>query len=314
MTITMQTFDHGAAPTDGAPLIANFGGGFDSTAFLIGLVQRGIRPDLILFADTGAERPETYDHVIRFSSWLVAQGFPAVTTVSRHGELAQYGPKSRASKTGSGYTDILGNCLQNETLPSEAFGRGGCSVKWKHEPMDAFLATHPLIVEARERGLVPVKMVGFNCGPADSKRKAPLEGEAAAKKPKHQGGFRFWYPLQSWGWDRERCVAEVKAAGFSACVKSSCFFCPNMTEAELLDLHTEHPALFRKAIAVEDGARKGRHGLRIEGMWRRTRKSDGRPGSWRVWAEDRGLIERDPTVREHVAQVQGARSSKRKAA
>jgi len=320
MTITYQAFDHGTAPADGATLIANFGGGFDSTAFLIECVRRGIRPDLILFADVGAEIPETYAHVAAFSAWLVEQGMPAVTVVSRHGTGRQYGPASllyrddeatgKRVRVAEGYTNIIGNMLSNETLPGEAFGRGGCSVKWKHEPMDAFLAAHPLIIADRAAGRVPVKMVGFNAGPADMKRKAPLEGEAACKKPAHVGGFAFWYPLQAWGIDRNEVEAIVRAAGFDGCRKSSCYFCPNMTEGELESLQDEHPDLLAKAIEIEDTARKGKHGLRIEGLWRRTRKSDGRPGSRRVWAEDRGFIERDPSVREHVAQVQAARRSK----
>jgi hypothetical protein len=40
--------------------VVAYGMGVDSTAMLIGLEQRGIRPDLILFADTGSEKPDTY--------------------------------------------------------------------------------------------------------------------------------------------------------------------------------------------------------------------------------------------------------------
>jgi len=42
-----------------APLIVNYGAGVDSTAMLIGLHDRGEVPDLIMFADTGSEKPET---------------------------------------------------------------------------------------------------------------------------------------------------------------------------------------------------------------------------------------------------------------
>jgi 3'-phosphoadenosine 5'-phosphosulfate sulfotransferase (PAPS reductase)/FAD synthetase len=46
------------------PHIVAFGGGVDSTAMVIGLVNRNQPIDLILFADTGAERPETYKHIL----------------------------------------------------------------------------------------------------------------------------------------------------------------------------------------------------------------------------------------------------------
>jgi len=41
------------------PLIAAYGGGVNSTAMLIGFVERNIKPDHIIFSDTGGERPET---------------------------------------------------------------------------------------------------------------------------------------------------------------------------------------------------------------------------------------------------------------
>ena len=44
----------------GAPFSVAYGMGVDSTAMLVGLAERGIRPDAILFADVGGEKPETY--------------------------------------------------------------------------------------------------------------------------------------------------------------------------------------------------------------------------------------------------------------
>ena len=39
--------------------VISYGGGVDSTAMLVGLYQRGVPVDLILFADTGGKLPET---------------------------------------------------------------------------------------------------------------------------------------------------------------------------------------------------------------------------------------------------------------
>lgn len=41
------------------PHIVAFGGGVDSTAMVVGLIQEKRPIDLILFADTGGERPAT---------------------------------------------------------------------------------------------------------------------------------------------------------------------------------------------------------------------------------------------------------------
>ena len=40
--------------------VVGYGGGTNSTAMLIGLWQRRIPVDLILFADPGGEQPHTY--------------------------------------------------------------------------------------------------------------------------------------------------------------------------------------------------------------------------------------------------------------
>ena len=48
------------SPKPDNPLVVAYGLGVDSTAMLVEFAHRGIRPDLILFADTGGEKPETY--------------------------------------------------------------------------------------------------------------------------------------------------------------------------------------------------------------------------------------------------------------
>ncbi len=65
------------------PLVVSFGGGTNSAAMLIEMARRKVRPDLIMFADTGGEKPHTYQHVLDFSEWLVGHGMPAITAVSR---------------------------------------------------------------------------------------------------------------------------------------------------------------------------------------------------------------------------------------
>ena len=47
------------------PHIVAFGGGVDSTAMIIGMIERQMPIDLIMFADTGGERPNTY-HTLKF--------------------------------------------------------------------------------------------------------------------------------------------------------------------------------------------------------------------------------------------------------
>lgn len=274
-----------------APLIVNLGLGVDSVAMLIGLWQRGERPDLIIFADTGAEKPETYAYLAILNAWLASVGFPLVTVVRR-----PVGP--------AGYRTLEENCLRNETLPSLAFNLKGCSLKWKAEAMDAWIlgirrgpnkrAPWPMMAEAIRAGLKATKCIGYDAGPKDSRR-----GKTAATEDKH---FCYRYPLREWGWDRARCIAEIARAGLPIPLKSACYFCPASQPWELYWLAGAHPVLFLRAIAMEDRARAGRHGLNeVKGLWGRdvaptAKRPDGKLGSWRAWAELKGIIRGDEIV------------------
>lgn len=114
-----------AGDVERPPLCICYGAGVDSTAMLVGLHQRGIRPDLISFADTGVEKPETYQYIPIIRQWLRDVGFPELVVV-------RYTPPK------ADYDSLYGNCISNETLPSLAFGRKSCSLKWKKAPQDAW--------------------------------------------------------------------------------------------------------------------------------------------------------------------------------
>ena len=101
--------------------VVAYGGGTNSTAMLIGMHQRGIPVDLIIFADTGGEQPHTYEYLPIMNGWLTAHGMPEITTVE--------------------YTDHNGErltleqeCLRSGTLPALAYGHKKCSLKHKIGP------------------------------------------------------------------------------------------------------------------------------------------------------------------------------------
>jgi 3'-phosphoadenosine 5'-phosphosulfate sulfotransferase (PAPS reductase)/FAD synthetase len=96
-------------PHPECPLVVAYGLGVDSTAMLIEFAHRGIRPDLILFADTGGEKPETYAYLPVIQDYLGRVGFPAVVT-------ARYVP------TRAEYHTLEQQCLKTGTLPSLAYG------------------------------------------------------------------------------------------------------------------------------------------------------------------------------------------------
>ena len=104
----------------GRLLAACFGSGVDSTAMLVALKLAGFCPDIITFADLRSEKPPTLDHLERMNQVLLEWGWPNITICRK------------ATLPGTGYSDLYGNCMANETLPSLAFGLKSCSIKWKH--------------------------------------------------------------------------------------------------------------------------------------------------------------------------------------
>lgn len=231
-------------------VVAAWGGGVNSTALLIEWLRLGEQVDLVLFADTGGEKPETYAFRDTFAVWLKGQTAAPFVTV----------------RANSKHDSLEAETLNHHGLPSKAFGYSKCSMRWKVEPQSVFLNNWPPAREAWASGEIITKLVGFD---ADESRRA-------MKKQDEPHKYRNRYPLIEWGWGRDECAAAIARAGLPVPLKSSCFFCPNMKEREVLDLRDRHPDLLQRALAMEANWRKS-PGSSIVGL--------GRNFSWR------GLLE-----------------------
>lgn len=205
----------------------SFGGGLNSVAMLVGLHERGMRPDLILFADTKSEFPETYDLVARASRWCVERGWPAIETVFKtfRGE----------------HEGLEAECLRKRMLPGLAYGTRSCSIKHKGQVMDARLKRW-----AKANGVkLPIrKAIGYDYG----------EGHRLQKVSPEPAIWTAWYPLGEWKWDREKCEQVARAAGFRCVQKSACFFCPASKKGEVIRLAETHPDLMERALRIEANA------------------------------------------------------------
>ena len=253
--------------------VLSFGGGTDSTAVLCGWVERNLQKtepiDLILFADTGGERPHTYDHVERMQKWLRNTSLPLITVVA---------------KAGNDRT-LEDDCLAKNMLPSIAYGRKGCSHKFKIEPQDKYVnGVRAARLTWRAGGRVE-KLIGYDFS---EKRRC-----LASKLEDDKYSYRF--PLVEWEWARAECVAAIERAGLPLPGKSACFFCPSSKKHEIDSLKKQYPVLFHRAIAMEDNARKSL----------KTVKGLGRSFSWR----DYSTTAADPTVEPCMVCVDGSASS-----
>ena len=61
--------------------IVSYGAGVNSTAMLVGMYEKGIHVDLILFADPGSEQPYSYEYLPIMDDWLARHGLPHIQTV-----------------------------------------------------------------------------------------------------------------------------------------------------------------------------------------------------------------------------------------
>ena len=242
-----------------APLVVSYGVGVDSTALLVEMHRRGIRPDLILFADAGGEKPETYAYIPIMDAWLKSVGFPAITIV-------RYRPK-RAT-----YETLEGKCLNNQTLPSLAFGKHSCSIVFKADPQDKYVAQWQPAIEAWKTGQRVRKAIGYDNGDQDCRRRAKADRAVARKAERGAADaarYEYIYPLQDWGIDRIECFRLIAWAGLPEPMKSACWFCPASKKSEIIWLRDTHPLLFHRAITMEINAREGKHGLdTVKGLGR----------------------------------------------
>jgi 3'-phosphoadenosine 5'-phosphosulfate sulfotransferase (PAPS reductase)/FAD synthetase len=220
------------------PLVVAYGMGVDSTAMLVGLQQRGEVPDLILFADTGDEKPETYAYLPTINAWLRSVGFPLVTVVKN-------------ARPVSGDKSLSDSCLRLGTLPALAYGMHQCSLVWKRDPQQAYIKTWQPAKDVWAVGGKVTTCIGYDAGLRDSCRQYKAEG-------KESPGYANRFPLIEWGWDRDECKRQIAAAGLPVPIKSACFHCPASKHDEIIFLKTTHPALYAKALALEAGAEKRR--------------------------------------------------------
>ncbi len=255
-------------PLPSDPLVVSYGLGVDSTAMLVGLAalfregREEFRPEIILFADVGAEKDESYAYMGRMNRWLKSVGFPTVQVVA-------WATEHTAKGYGAART-LEQQCLINQTMPSisaSKFGASLCSVLWKQDTMNRWMEIKSGLLEQRrgegwvtKSGGKIVKAIGYDSDETKRAQKGTFRVDQELRSLKDKGRapiYEYWYPLQAWGWDRARCIAEIETAIGAAPPKSSCWYCGAMKKPELLELPKEE---LMRALLIETVAARGRHG------------------------------------------------------
>lgn len=231
----------------------SYGGGVNSQGLLALAWQRGIRPDAILYADTGSEMPQTGRTVEGTSAWLAARDWPPITVV-------------RWIRQDGRFLALHEWCLAHRQLPSLAYGLRGCSVKWKRQPIEHAIKADSLAVAEWAAGRKVERWVGIDAGEAH---------RVGGSGDEHL--YHWRRPLVDARWGREECLEEATRIGLPVAAKSSCWCCPAMRRREILDLRDRHPDLFAAAVEMEHAAAETTtavHGLGRAWSWEEVVRAD----------------------------------------
>lgn len=207
--------------------VFSFGGGVDSTGMLFEFDRQGYMPDLLIFADTGGERPDIYEHIKKLNKWLGEKWDKQIIIV-------------RNKET------LYDECIRRETLPALAMGHHTCSQKHKIRPIAKYLRANG------HRKII--KILGFDALEFDRARRGLMSVENKKNTEEKGIDMKIWFPLIEWGKTRTDLTKEINEVGFCAS-KSSCFFCPAMGRGEVRQLEQHYPDLLEKALDMERGAK-----------------------------------------------------------
>jgi len=218
--------------------VVNYGGGVNSTALLCEVVRRKLTVDVIVFADTGSERPQTYAYIDVMQAYLAAHGYPPLSIVRWIRVVGE--------EAGT-FVPLHTWCERGKTVPSRAYGYSGCTDKWKQKPADKFVREHPKVVAAHAHGELVERWIGYD---ADE----PKRAERMAEKNPGATLWTWHAPLIEWGMGRDECLASIEAAGLPSPGKSACWMCPSSTKADIRDLAASHPELLKRSLDMEAAA------------------------------------------------------------
>lgn len=193
----------------------SFGGGVNSIALTILLLERGYK-ESIVFADTLSEHPETYIYLEYFSNFLEKKYRTKVVTISPHTHPHLYGTKARGKS-------IEMFVLRKKIIPDRL--RRWCTQEWKIRPIANW---------KRYKGDSEL-ILGIDHG-----ERHRAAGRTDAK-----------FPLIEMGIDRAECEYIIRHAGLQVPEKSGCWFCIFQRLDGWKHIFLQHNDLWRRAKNME---------------------------------------------------------------
>jgi hypothetical protein len=255
-------------------VVFNYGGGTDSTGGIVLAVEAGVVPDVILWSDTGDERPldngmTRSEYLDLFDAWLVTHSAPKITRV-------------QWIREDGSFRSIADDCERDRSLPSKAYGLAGCTSKWKQQPCDAWVHKYLGAGSNIERWLGYTAEDGradkmYAERRADARSQLSLLNVGLAHSSNRRRKIDQWvWRAPMWEADlyRTDAAAAIVRAGLPPPGKSACWHCPSSKPHEVITLGRVAPELLERALLIERNADL------------RTVKGLGRDWSWNELVED----------------------------
>jgi len=130
-------------------------------------------------------------------------------------------------------------------LPSRVYGRGGCSMKWKRDPVEFYVRHLPEAKAIVKTGQKLNKYIGYDADEPHRADRPHFDNDPV---------YKHHFPLIDWDWGRDECVSCIEKAGLPQPGKSACFFCPSMKQHEIRELAVTNPEQMVKALQMEENA------------------------------------------------------------
>ena len=203
--------------------VVSFSGGKDSTAMLLGMLDRKMPVDAVVFCDTGMEFPEMYDHIDRVEKAIGRQITRLKADVTFEYLMSEK-PVSGTSRLGYMWPG-----------PRARW----CTTELKEVPKDAFVRS-----QRGERSVI--EYVGLA---ADETRRMERKCNRKANKR---------HPLADWGMTEADALRYCYDHGYDwgglyrHANRVSCWCCPLQDLGRLRFLYRYHPALWSRLREMDD--------------------------------------------------------------
>lgn len=219
----------------------SFGGGVQSTAIVLLLLNKpeiftdkGITlPKHLIFADTGAEPPQVYEHISKIRQLLKDSSHKLYTVRSPKGSIDA---TEKNLGTVSWFT-------KNPDTGDKAILKRQCTHHFKITPI------HNKIRE----------IIGLRKGEKIDKPITLWLGISTDEQQRAKSSIEKWltleYPLLLIDWSRVDCtIYNTYLLGYEVS-KSSCYFCPFTNKNEWIRRKEHEPELFAKAVSLDNQLR-----------------------------------------------------------